>query len=131
MREPRWISTHSALAIHGRQIAEHGGDNGVRDLGLLESALARPKNVFAYEEDSADLIRCAAAYLFGIAKNHPFIDGNKRSAAVVCEAFVNLNGGTIDAPDEDFYEVVIAVVENRLDEDRLVNWLRLNSTLNQ
>ncbi len=124
MQEPIWITDKAALAIHGRQISEHGGDDGVRDQGLLESALARPRNIFVYEPDTVDWARLAAAYLVGIAKNHPFVDGNKRVAAVVCESFLNKNEVQLHATDEDFYDAVLGVATGTIDEDNLVGWIQ-------
>lgn len=124
MEEPTWIDERLALAIHARQIAEHGGDSGVRDTGLLSSALARPRNLFAYNPDAADLAALAAAYLIGICKNHPFIDGNKRVAAIVCETFVNLNDTQLDATDGDFYEVTMRVAKGEIDEEAVCAWVR-------
>jgi len=86
----KWLRIDAVLAMHKRQIAEHGGSDGVRDIGLLESALARPQNIAVYEPD-ADIARLAAAYAFGIAKNHPFVDGNKRTSLVACRTFLILN----------------------------------------
>jgi len=88
MKEPTWILDEVVEAIHLRQIAEHGGSEGVRDTGLLSSALARPKNLFAYSNPKPDLAALAASYAFGIVKNHPFVDGNKRTAYVVCGTFL-------------------------------------------
>ena len=90
MKEPIWISEPLVLANHQRQLAEHGGLDGVRDAGLLSSALARPKNVWAYGGDAADLSALAASYAFGLARNHPFLDGNKRTAYVVCRTFLKI-----------------------------------------
>jgi death-on-curing protein len=91
------------LAIHRRQLSEHGGTDGLRDEGLLDSALARPMNLLAYSEGRPDLYDLAAAYAFGIVKNHPFIDGNKRVGYVVCRTFLVLNGVDIAATQEDKY----------------------------
>ena len=84
MPTPVWISEEVVVAIHRRQLAEHGGKEGLRDAGLLSSALARPKNLVAYSNHQPDLAMLAAAYAFGLTKNHPFVDGNKRTAYVVC-----------------------------------------------
>lgn len=124
MREPERVEDRLALAIHRMQIAEHGGDDGVRDRALLDSALARPRNVFAYEPDTADLARLAAEYLFGICRNHPFVDGNKRTAAVVCETFLNLNGVSLEATDEEFYLLAMQVAQGDLGETEIIDWLR-------
>lgn len=119
----RWIQIDRVLAIHRRQIAEHGGGDGVRDLGLLESALARPQNIAAYEPD-ADIARMAAAYAFGIVKNHPFIDGNKRTGYVVTELFLVKNGYQLDASPTDKYLTFLSLAEGSLSEDELAQWLR-------
>lgn len=119
----RWLKIDRVLAIHARQIAEHGGEAGVRDLGLLESALARPMNIEAYEPD-ADIARLAAAYAFGIVKNHPFIDGNKRTGYVVMETFLIRNGFELRADPVDKYITFLSLAEGRISEDDLAEWLR-------
>ena len=119
----RWMLIDRVLAIHSRQIAEHGGGDGVRDVGLLESALARPENVAAYEPD-ADIASLAAAYAFGIVKNHPFIDGNKRTGYVVMETFLIKNGYTLQASPVDKYTTFLQLAEGSLSEEELANWLR-------
>lgn len=118
-----WVLTEAVLAIHRRQIKEHGGDDGVRDIGLLESALARPKNTNAYEPDS-DIARLAAAYGFGTAKNHPFIDGNKRTALVVTRTFLAINGVEIDANPDEKYLTFLGLAEGTVSEDDLADWIR-------
>jgi len=120
-----WLRTDAVLAIHRRQIAEHGGDDGVRDLGLLESALARPKNIEAYEPE-ADTARLAASYGFGIAKNHPFIDGNKRTALVATRTFLSLNGYDLRASPAEKYTTFLRLAEGTLTEPELTTWLRKN-----
>ena len=119
----RWLKIDRVLAIHKRQIAEHGGSDGVRDIGLLESALARPQNIAAYEPE-ADIARLAAAYGFGIAKNHPFIDGNKRTALVATRTFLLLNGFQIAASQEEKYLTFLALADGSLSDDELAAWLR-------
>jgi death-on-curing protein len=119
----RWLQIDRVLAIHSRQISEHGGQAGVRDVGLLESALARPQNIFAYEAN-ADLARLAAAYALGIVKNHPFIDGNKRTGYVVMETFLIRNGVRLVASVVDKYVTVISLADGTLTEDDLTGWLR-------
>ncbi len=117
-----WVDVDVVLAIHDEQLAEHGGAEGVRDRGLLESALARPQNLLAY--GSPDLADLAAAYASGIARNRPFIDGNKRTAWVVSETFVELNGFEIAADDAGAYEAMLALAEGRIDESAFAGWMR-------
>ncbi|HVF48233.1 MAG TPA: type II toxin-antitoxin system death-on-curing family toxin [Pyrinomonadaceae bacterium] len=119
----RWLRIDRVLAIHQRQIAEHGGVEGVRDIGLLESALARPQNVHTYEPE-ADIARLAASFAFGIVKNHPFIDGNKRTGYVVMETFIIKNGFQLTATPADKYLTFLALAEGSLSEDELAAWLR-------
>ncbi len=124
MTEPIWISKELACAIHKRQLAEHGGMAGVRDEGLLESALARPRHVLAFSGAAPDIANLAAAYAFGIAKNHPFLDGNKRTAAVVCEAFIEINGHQLTADDQSWCVIVLQLASGELTEQELAEWLR-------
>src|SRR6059036_2942595 len=105
MDDPIWISKELAIAIHRRQLAEHGGADGIRDAGLLESALARPRQRFAYEDPTPAIPALAASIAYGIARNHAFIDGNKRTAAVVCETFLALNKFQLDATDVEMYPI--------------------------
>ncbi|MEQ1765602.1 MAG: type II toxin-antitoxin system death-on-curing family toxin [Pyrinomonadaceae bacterium] len=119
----KWLRIDAILAIHRRQIAEHGGGDGVRDIGLLESALARPQNIAVYESD-ADIARLAAAYAFGIAKNHPFIDGNKRTSLVACRTFLILNGYQLNATPTEKYLTFLSLAEGSISEEELVDWLR-------
>jgi death-on-curing protein len=125
MSSPRWLALHTVIAIHEEQIAEHGGGAGIRDKGLLESALARPQNRAAY--GSIDVIELAAAYAFGIAKNHPFVDGNKRVAAVVMESFLELNGYELSADDASLVIKILALADGTLSESELVDWLSQNT----
>jgi death-on-curing protein len=119
-----WLEKPLVLAIHARQIAEHGGDAGVRDLELLESAIARPQQLHAYGEPPPDLADLAAALAQGIARNHAFLDGNKRTAAVCCETFIELNGATLEADDLELYERYLALAEGKLSERDFAAWLR-------
>lgn len=126
MSEPRWLSLPLVIAIHSDQIREHGGSLGIRDKALLESALDRVRNRFNYESDS-DLVTLAAAHGFGIAKNHPFIDGNKRVAFQAMYAFLGINGITITADEEEVVRLVLALASGELSESELVVWLRDNT----
>jgi death-on-curing protein len=117
-----WIERAIVLAIHNEQLAEHGGLTGIRDEGLLESALARPLNLAAYHTpDCADL---AAAYGYGIARNHPFLDGNKRTAFVAIELFLAMNGYELIAEDADCVLTMFALAAGELDEPALAAWVR-------
>ena len=113
------------LAIHEEQLAQHGGGLGVRDEGLLDSALARPLNRAAYD-DSADCAALAADYAFGIAKNHPFIDGNKRTAFVAMELCLELNGFTLVADDEAALMAMLKLASGEMTEDEFAMWIRTN-----
>ncbi|MDQ3618305.1 MAG: type II toxin-antitoxin system death-on-curing family toxin [Pseudomonadota bacterium] len=125
-----WIEKRFAIAIHERQLAEHGGSVGVRDETLLDSALARPQQLHAYGDPPPDLADLAASLAFGLARNHPFIDGNKRTAAVACETFIVLNGGLVQADDLALYPVYIALAEGSLPEPDFAAWLRRHIQLN-
>lgn len=119
-----WIEKPLALAVHDRQLAEHGGIAGVRDDGLLDSALGRPQQKHAYGEPPPDLADLAASLAFGLARNHPFLDGNKRTAAVLCETFILLNDAELRADDVELYPVYIALAEGGLTEQEFADWLR-------
>ncbi len=120
-----WLDPKVLLAVHEEQLAEHGGAPGTRDLGLFESALARPRNLALYgQPDIADL---AAAYGCGIARNHPFIDGNKRTAFVAVELFLLLNEQELVADDADCVLTMLAVAAGSLDETAFADWLRADS----
>lgn len=122
MSGPVWIATEIVLAIHDEQLAEHGGRPGIRDRGALDSALARPRNLLAHT--GADLVAAAAAYGFGIARNHPFTDGNKRVSSVVTELFLILNGLELTASDEEVVTIWVELAAGRLEERQLEDWLR-------
>ena len=111
-----WIERPLALAIHERQLAEHGGGVGVRDESLLESALARPQQLHAYGDPPPDLVDLAASLAFGLARNHPFVDGNKRTAHVCYRVFLALNGADITASDEDKYVAMLSLAEGSQSE---------------
>jgi death-on-curing protein len=119
-----WLEKAVVIAIHDRQIAEHGGTAAVRDEALLESALARPQQLFAYGDPAPDLADLAAALAHGIARNHPFVDGNKRTAAVCCEAFLDLNGAQLVADDLELFEQYMPLAEGKLSERDFAAWLR-------
>ena len=117
-----WIATEVALAAHAEQLAEHGGGDGIRDAGMLDSAMARPQNLAQYGDSDAAAL--AAAYAFGIARNHPFADGNKRTAAVVSETFLMLNGYALGATDAELVVAFVALAAGELGEDELADWFR-------
>ena len=119
-----WVRDDVVLAIHRRQIAEHGGIEGVRDNGLLESALRKPQNLYYYEKPKPDIASLAASYAYGIIKNHPFIDGNKRTAFVVSMLFLRINDIILIASGEDKYKMFIELAAGNLIEEHLAEWIR-------
>lgn len=120
--EPVWLDRSDALAIHDRQLAEHGGGTGLRDSGLLDSALARPRNRWSYgDHDPAEI---AAAYAFGVARNHPFVDGNKRTAWVLARLFLGLNGHELRFEPQDAIATMLALAAGELEEAELADWFR-------
>lgn len=119
-----WLEKPLVLAIHDRQIAEHGGSAGVRDERLLESALARPQQLHAYGDPAPDLADIAAALASGLARNHPFVDGNKRTAHVAYRTFLALNGAELVATDEEKYVAMVGLAEGKLAERDFAAWLR-------
>ena len=124
MAEIVWLLEESVRAIHERQIAEHGGSSGVRDEGLLLSALARPQHLLAYGDPPPHAAALAAAYAFGIARNHPFIDGNKRTALVAARTFLLINGYDLEASQEEKYLTFLRLAEGSLSEEELAAWIR-------
>ena len=122
-----WLLEEMLTAIHHRQIAEHGGSEGVRDEGLLSSALARPQNLFAYGEPTPDLASLAAAYAYGIARNHPFIDGNKRTGFMLAATFLEINGLQFTASEESVVEATVALAAGAMTEAGYADWLKANS----
>lgn len=120
----RWISKRAVLSIHNQQLAQHGGLEGLRDEGLLDSALARPKNLEAYQ--NASLAQCAAAYSFGITRNHPSNDGNKRTGFVTAITFLLLNDCYIKASESDVVFTITRLAEGNLSEESLVEWIGEN-----
>ena len=124
MAETVWLLEEAVRAIHERQIAEHGGSSGLRDEGLLQSALARPQHLAAYGDPPPDLAALAAAYAFGIARNHPFIDGNKRTALVAARTFLLVNGANLEASQEEKYLTFLRLAGGSLSEEELADWIR-------
>ncbi len=124
MQEPVWLNTELVVRMHMRQIAEHGGGSGLRDSGLLESALKRPISKFHYgKPDKAEL---AAAYAFGIARNHPFIDGNKRTALVASFTFLYLNGDAVISSQAENVTIFLSLAAGNMSEEELAIWFRAN-----
>jgi death-on-curing protein len=123
--EPVWIEERDALALHGRLLALDGGAPGLRDAGLLQSALARPRQLYAYG-DSPDIIDLAAACTAGIVRNHPFVDGNKRTGFLVGVLFLELNGYRFTATEESAAHAILSLAAGTLDEPALAAWLRAN-----
>jgi death-on-curing protein len=124
VNEPQWLDTAIILDIHAEQLSLFGGADGIRDLGLLDSALNRPLNKFAYGE--TDLAALAAAYAFGIARNHPFVDGNKRAAFASMIVFLGLNGLDFDVVPADATAVILSLAAGEISEDGLARWIRDN-----
>ena len=120
-----WLGVRDVIAFHAELLAQYGGRPGMRDPGLLVSALARPRNRAAYGK--ATVFELAAACAHGIARNHPFIDGNKRTALVCCFTFLELNGWEVDAPEADTVVTFLAVAEGKLSEGELADWLKHHS----
>ena len=125
--EPEWVTVEDAVLFHASLIATFGGSDGVRDQGLLESALDRPRNIFARE--SKELFALAAAYAHGIVRNHPFVDGNKRAAFVVARVFLGLNDVAFDPPDAEAVVMVEALASGELGQAEFADWLRKHSAV--
>jgi len=124
MAEIEWLTAPMVVAIHDEQLAIHGGPGGVRDAGALESALGRPRNKWAYEQ--AELPELAAAYAYGLAKNHPFVDGNKRTALLTLYTFLGINGVDFVVPEADAAAIILALAAGEVSEDGLARWIRDN-----
>jgi death-on-curing protein len=122
--EPKWITREITLALHARQIAEHGGQDGLRDEHLLLSALSRPVQLYYYSDPKPDFCALAAAYAFGLAKNHPFLDGNKRTAFVVYRLFLKWNGVELHAEKSERYQTMMALAAGEISESEFCIWLR-------
>ncbi|MDO8776827.1 MAG: type II toxin-antitoxin system death-on-curing family toxin [Burkholderiaceae bacterium] len=125
----RWISKSSLLLLHGESVAEHGGAAGLRDEGLLDSALARPLNLVAYAgpAEPPDIAALAASYTVGLAKNHPFVDGNKRAAFLATGLFLYLNGYSLNTSQADATITMLAVASGDLTENEFAAWLRAHA----
>jgi death on curing protein len=123
----RWLLNGVVLALHDEQLAEHGGSPGVRDAGLLSSALARPQNQVAYGDPS--VFDLAAAYAFGIIRNHPFVDGNKRTGFLAAYVFLDLNGWELMAPENEAVAAVLALAAGEIQEAGFSEWLKTNSVV--
>jgi death-on-curing protein len=131
VKEPIWIREIEALELHGQQIRLFGGSPGVRDRGLLESALARPLNLFAYTERPLTLADLAAAYAFGISSNHPFFDGNKRTAMHVSFVFLEFNGAFVTASQEEAYLAFLRLAAGEMDEAALAHWFAEHTSVRE
>jgi death-on-curing protein len=124
MSEPFWLTRQIIVAIHDEQLAIHGGASGLRDEGMLESALDRPKNKWSYE--SAGLAELAAAYAFAIARNHPFVDGNKRTSLLALYTFLGVNGIEFDVAEAEAAAMILALAAGEVNEEGLTRWIRDN-----
>ena len=124
MSEPRWVQRAVVDAMHDRQLAEHGGASGLRDEGLFDSALARAQHLHAYSE--TDLCTLAAAYAGGICRNHPFVDGNKRTAFLAAYVFLRINGQTLVASEAEAVEMMMAMAAGEIADQAFADWLRRN-----
>lgn len=127
MKEPLWIDPNVVLAMHDRLLAEHGGTSGLRDRGLLESALARPQHLWTYEQ--SDMATLAAAYVAGIVRNHPFVDGNKRTGFMTGYVFLVRNQLQLVASESEATHYMFALAKGGIEEENLADWLRENTTL--
>ena len=121
--EPTWLDSQVLEALHADQIIEHGGSPGIRDQGLLESALARPRHKWRYEPET-ELAELAAAYAFGIAKNHPFVDGNKRTALLAAYTFLAINDFELEAPETEAVSMILGTADGSISEGELATWIR-------
>jgi death-on-curing protein len=127
MEEPLWMNVVDAVIAHDLELAAHGGSAGLRDAGLLESALVRPKNIWAYAESAPSLAVLAAAYAFGISSNHPFVDGNKRTALLVSFAFLDVNGSEVTASQEEAFLTILGLAAGEITEPELAHWFAENT----
>lgn len=128
MTDPIWLNLRVIKAFHDRQINEHGGLPGLRDEGLLVSALSMPQNTYHYSNPKPDIAELAAAYAFGLVKNYPFNDANKRTALIAMRLFLKLNGYDLSAPPEEKYRTIIQIAASEVSEAKLAQWIRANLT---
>ena len=126
MKQPHWLDSRIIFLLHGETLAEHGGSAGIRDKSLLESALARPLNKWNYDS-SVDLAELAAAYGFGLARNHPFVDGNKRIAFIAAATFLQLNGYSLISSRVDEINTMLGVAAGEITEGKFAEWIRVNT----
>jgi death-on-curing protein len=124
VKKPEWVTMQVVLAIHDEQLAIHGGSSGLRDVALLESALGRPQNKWSYEK--CELPELAAAYGYGVARNHPFVDGNKRTALLAMYTFLGLNGVDFIVPEADAAAMILSLAAGEVGEESLARWIRDN-----
>lgn len=129
MKEPEWLTFAIIVAIHDEQLAIHGGSSGIRDTALLESALDRPRNKWAYEQ--AELPELAAAYGYGLAKNHPFVDGNKRAALLAIYTFLGINDIDFVVPEAEAAAMILSLAAGEVSEENLARWIRDNWPANE
>jgi len=127
MEEPIWMDVFDALIAHDRELMAHGGSAGIRDPGMLESALMRPQNLWTHSEQPPSWFSMAAAYAFGISSNHPFVDGNERTALVISFAFLETNGIHVIASQEDAYLTILALAAGEMKETELAEWFERNT----
>ena len=127
VKEPIWILDEIVLAVHRRQLAEHGGGDGIRDKGLLASALNKPKNLYHYSDPKPTITALAASYAFAVSSNHAFVDGNKRTAFIICQLFLELNGYSLTAEAVEKYDTFIKLAASELLETELEIWISKNS----
>lgn len=125
--EPEWLEERTVRLSHSRQLAEHGGIPGIRDENMLLSALARPQQLWSCGSPPPDLCQLAASYAYGLAKNHPFLDGNKRTSAIACETFLILNGRCFLIGEEEKYPMYLALAAGEVSEEEFAAWLRANT----
>jgi death on curing protein len=124
MSEPFWLTRQMIIAIHGEQLVVHGGASGLRDAGMLDSALDRPRNKWSYE--NADLPELAAAYAFGITRNHPFVDGNKPTSLLALYTFLGVNGIDFVVPEAEAAAIILSLAAGEVSEQSLTRWIRDN-----